>query len=45
MLSLMAGVGHFAPWEQPQVFNQIVLDFLKEWRLATKLSFKSSNHC
>ncbi|MFN8490792.1 MAG: alpha/beta hydrolase [Caldilineaceae bacterium] len=29
-LSLMAGVGHFAPWEQPQAFNQIVLDFLTE---------------
>lgn len=29
-LILMAGVGHFAPWEQPQAFNQIVLDFLAE---------------
>ena len=29
-LRLMAGVGHFAPWEQPQAFNQIVLDFLTE---------------
>ncbi|MEZ4867859.1 MAG: alpha/beta hydrolase [Caldilineaceae bacterium] len=29
-LLLMAGVGHFAPWEQPQAFNQIVLDFLLE---------------
>ena len=29
-LRLMAGVGHFAPWEQPQTFNQIVLDFLAE---------------
>ncbi len=29
-LSLMAGVGHFAPWEQPQAFNQIGLDFLTE---------------
>lgn len=29
-LILMPGVGHFAPWEQPKAFNQIVLDFLAE---------------
>lgn len=29
-LILMPGVGHFAPWEQPQAFNAIVLDFLAE---------------
>lgn len=29
-LILMAGVGHFAPWEQPQAFNPIVVDFLTE---------------
>lgn len=29
-LILMAGVGHFAPWEQPQAFNAMVLDFLAE---------------
>lgn len=27
-LILMPGVGHFAPWEQPKKFNEIVLDFL-----------------
>jgi pimeloyl-ACP methyl ester carboxylesterase len=29
-LILMPNVGHFAPFEQPQEFNQIVLDFLAE---------------
>jgi pimeloyl-ACP methyl ester carboxylesterase len=27
-LRIMPGTGHFAPFEQPQEFNRIVLEFL-----------------
>ena len=26
----LPGTGHFAMWEQPDVFNRVVLDFLRD---------------
>ena len=27
-LTLIPGTGHFAPWEKPEEFNKIILEFL-----------------
>jgi pimeloyl-ACP methyl ester carboxylesterase len=40
-LILIPGTGHFAPWEKPEEFNQIVLDYLAEIEDFSNVFFMS----
>jgi len=40
-LILIPGTGHFAPWEKPEEFNQIVLDYLAETEDFSNVFFMS----